>query len=208
MKTNQKGFEIVSVLIVIVIVGLIGVIGWYVWDRQAKEDSAGSNSNQSAAITKQLPPESLDYVKELVPSEWSIETMDYDDGGYSFISLTNKDNTCFVGANMVDMSEMQTLEEQRTEYYKANRSPLKEGQKLTELARTSLEVKTKDGSSKTVEAQSIKGEAFGDVWYKKLAVVDIQSEGDVNTYARTIEVLCDTEEKLQSAESAIQYIKF
>lgn len=207
-KLNAKGFSVIEVLLVLVVVGAIAAVGWYVYDRQAKDESTVSNNSQPVPEATKLPSESIDYAKESVPSEWSVETMDYIDGGYSFISFTNKDNKCWVGANLVEMPKKQTLEEQRTEYYKANLSPLKEGQKLSELSKTSLEVKTKDGDSKKIEAQSIKGEAFGEVWYKKLAIVDVHSSDNVYSYARTIEVMCDTEEKLQSAKAAVKYILF
>jgi len=36
MKTNEKGFSVVEILVVVVIVGLVGTVGWLVYDRQSK----------------------------------------------------------------------------------------------------------------------------------------------------------------------------
>lgn len=51
MKTNQKGFGAVEVLIVVVIVGLLGAVGWLVYDRQ--KNSAQENSNSSQPVQQE-----------------------------------------------------------------------------------------------------------------------------------------------------------
>lgn len=56
MKTNQKGFSVVEVLIVVVIVGLIGTVGWFVYDRQKSknnEQPVTQNSQQNQETIKQ-----------------------------------------------------------------------------------------------------------------------------------------------------------
>lgn len=47
MKTNQKGFSLVEILLIVVIVGLIGTVGWLVYDRQSSK-----SREQGIASTK------------------------------------------------------------------------------------------------------------------------------------------------------------
>ncbi len=49
MKSNQKGFSVVEILIVIVVVGLIGTVGWLVNDRQKNNKSTETASNSNTA---------------------------------------------------------------------------------------------------------------------------------------------------------------
>lgn len=57
MKTNQKGFSVVEVLIIVVVVGLVGTVGWLVYDRQKsnKTDtrSPTTNTNQQQGEPKE-----------------------------------------------------------------------------------------------------------------------------------------------------------
>jgi prepilin-type N-terminal cleavage/methylation domain-containing protein len=73
MKTNQKGFSVVEVLVVIVVVGLIGVVGWLVYDRQKSKTS--NTQPQSTAETN--PANS----KEKLPNGW----LKYDKSNYTFL---------------------------------------------------------------------------------------------------------------------------
>jgi Tfp pilus assembly protein PilE len=48
MKSNQKGFSVVEILIVIVVTGLIGTVGWLVYDRQnSKTDNQNTDTQTS-----------------------------------------------------------------------------------------------------------------------------------------------------------------
>ena len=47
MKSNQKGFSVVEILIVIVVVGLLGSVGWMVYDRQNNKDDKSTNTTQT-----------------------------------------------------------------------------------------------------------------------------------------------------------------
>lgn len=51
MKTNQKGFSVVEIIVVIVVIGLLGTVGWLVYDRQKGEVSS------KQASTAQTEPE-------------------------------------------------------------------------------------------------------------------------------------------------------
>jgi prepilin-type N-terminal cleavage/methylation domain-containing protein len=52
MKTNQKGFGALEVLIVIVIISVLGLAGWYVW-KIRNPKSASTNSSTTVKPTKQ-----------------------------------------------------------------------------------------------------------------------------------------------------------
>jgi prepilin-type N-terminal cleavage/methylation domain-containing protein len=49
MKSNQKGFSVVEILIVIVVVGLLGAVGWLLYDRQQSKSSNASNQQDSTS---------------------------------------------------------------------------------------------------------------------------------------------------------------
>jgi prepilin-type N-terminal cleavage/methylation domain-containing protein len=54
MKTNQKGFSVVEVLLVVAVVGLLGGVGWLVYDRQqSKNDTTQSTASQTSQTDKQ-----------------------------------------------------------------------------------------------------------------------------------------------------------
>lgn len=54
MKTTQKGFSVVEVMLLIVVVGLVGVVGWLVFDRQNnksdKKDPGISNQTSNTGL--------------------------------------------------------------------------------------------------------------------------------------------------------------
>lgn len=52
MKTNQKGFSVVEVIVVIVAVGLLGAVGWLVYDRQKpKTDSTTTTTQPTQTVS-------------------------------------------------------------------------------------------------------------------------------------------------------------
>ena len=55
MKSNQKGFSVVEILIVIVVVGLLGAVGWLVYDRQKSKTSETSNTQVSTSQKEETP---------------------------------------------------------------------------------------------------------------------------------------------------------
>ncbi len=75
MKTNQKGFSIVEILVVIVIVGLLGAVGWLVYDSQKDKTSETSNTSST---TKKAETPKQETVKPdpnagyLVVKEWGL----------------------------------------------------------------------------------------------------------------------------------------
>lgn len=57
MKSNQKGFSVVELLIVIVIIGLVGTVGWLVYDRQkSKSDDKVTTTQASQQDQKEETP--------------------------------------------------------------------------------------------------------------------------------------------------------
>lgn len=48
MKTNQKGFSVLEILIVVVVVGLLGAVGWLVYDRQKSKTSNQETNTQTS----------------------------------------------------------------------------------------------------------------------------------------------------------------
>lgn len=64
MKTNQKGFSTLEVILILVIVGLVGFVGWYVYDSSQKTNdtytaASKSSSSDSATIKKTESDDSL-----------------------------------------------------------------------------------------------------------------------------------------------------
>ena len=55
MKTNQKGFSVVEILIVIVVVGLLGAVGWLVYDRQKSKSNDKTTTQTTQQEQKQEP---------------------------------------------------------------------------------------------------------------------------------------------------------
>lgn len=48
MKTHQKGFSAIEILVVVVILGLVGAVGWLVYDRQQSNSDTKSEVSQTA----------------------------------------------------------------------------------------------------------------------------------------------------------------
>ncbi len=87
MKSNQKGFSVVEVLIVIVVVGLLGAVGWLVYDRQKNntnnKDASSTQETQSpndnADSTKDSAYKTLDGIKYTVPVSWKTAKEPFQD---------------------------------------------------------------------------------------------------------------------------------
>jgi flagellar basal body-associated protein FliL len=76
MKTNQKGFELVSILVIFVIVGLVGAIGWLVYDRQKSNKAADTTSTQQEPKVETVPDpseESTANTEYLIIKEWGVK---------------------------------------------------------------------------------------------------------------------------------------
>lgn len=66
MKTNQKGFSVVEILIVIVAVGLLGAVGWLVYDRQkSKSDTNDITTQTTEQTNEQTKPVVKEEIKQL-----------------------------------------------------------------------------------------------------------------------------------------------
>lgn len=52
MKTNQRGFGVIEILVIVLIIGLMATIGWLVYDRQNNASKTSDNSNQSTSQKK------------------------------------------------------------------------------------------------------------------------------------------------------------
>jgi prepilin-type N-terminal cleavage/methylation domain-containing protein len=53
MKTDQKGFSVVEVLVVLVILGLLGAVGWLVFDRQKNKPAPVTSTTQKTTDQKE-----------------------------------------------------------------------------------------------------------------------------------------------------------
>lgn len=53
MKTSQRGFSVVEILVAIVIVGLIGGVGWYIWQSTNKKGSEQPTAQTTEEIKKE-----------------------------------------------------------------------------------------------------------------------------------------------------------
>lgn len=77
MKTNQKGFSAIKILIVLIVVGLIGGAGWLAWGRQKSADKQVSTHSVVTRTddTKKLkkPVTTTPVQKYLELSEWHIK---------------------------------------------------------------------------------------------------------------------------------------
>ncbi len=72
MKTNQKGFSVVEILIIIVVVGLLGTLGWLVYDSiKSKTSSTQTGTPQKEEAPKQEA--SVPKEKFLEVKEWSVK---------------------------------------------------------------------------------------------------------------------------------------
>ncbi|MDO8265735.1 MAG: prepilin-type N-terminal cleavage/methylation domain-containing protein [Candidatus Saccharibacteria bacterium] len=71
MKSNQKGFSVVEILIVVVIVGLVGIVGWLVYDRQNNKTSETPNTQVTANQEEETP------LQETKPEQVNDETKDW-----------------------------------------------------------------------------------------------------------------------------------
>ena len=52
MKTDQKGFSVVEVVVVLVILGLLGAVGWLVFDRQKNKPAPVTSTTQKTTDQK------------------------------------------------------------------------------------------------------------------------------------------------------------
>jgi prepilin-type N-terminal cleavage/methylation domain-containing protein len=76
MKSNQKGFSVVEILIVIVVVGLLSAVGWLVYDRQKnKVDDkpvTHTSTTQKEETPKQETAKPDPNAGYLVVKEWGL----------------------------------------------------------------------------------------------------------------------------------------
>lgn len=67
MKSNQKGFGVVEILIIIVVVGLLGAVGWLVYDRQKSNTADSQTATQESEQQEETPKQEA---KLNVPEGW------------------------------------------------------------------------------------------------------------------------------------------
>lgn len=93
MRTNQKGFGAVEVVVAIVIVGLIATISWLVYDRQRsqtteKQDTTQQTSRETSGSDEDSSEQkTFAGIKYTQPSGWTTSTGPFNDsrsgnGGY------------------------------------------------------------------------------------------------------------------------------
>lgn len=70
MKTYQKGFSLVEILVVIVVVGLIGVVGWRIYDMQ---NNTTPQPTTTQPITQQEVKKPSLNEEYLIVKEWGLQ---------------------------------------------------------------------------------------------------------------------------------------
>lgn len=98
MKSNQKGFSAVELLLILVFIGVIGSVGWYVW--QSKNNSTSQITSNTNTDEKPKDPyegwrtyeSKLSGITFRYPSDWEftppVDVFKNDNGGESlFASL-------------------------------------------------------------------------------------------------------------------------
>ena len=82
MKTNQKGFSVVEILIVVVVVGLLGVVGWLIYERQ--QDSASKTSNaQTDTQQKEATTQETEAAKDPY-AEWETASFELAEASFKY----------------------------------------------------------------------------------------------------------------------------
>ncbi len=79
MKSDQKGFGVVEILLIVVVMGLIGIVGWIVYDRKDSDNESPANS-----VNTQSSQQDQDNTSETV-TESDVKTVD----GIKFTVLSN-----------------------------------------------------------------------------------------------------------------------
>lgn len=59
MKSNQKGFIFVEILIVLAVVGLIGGASWYIWQSKNKDNEATNTQRTQQSTTQQAAEQEI-----------------------------------------------------------------------------------------------------------------------------------------------------
>jgi prepilin-type N-terminal cleavage/methylation domain-containing protein len=73
MKTNQKGFSAIEILVVIIVVGLAATVGWLVYDRQKTNKTAINKPTPASKVSESTDQNSSTDSKPATPSE-SLKT--------------------------------------------------------------------------------------------------------------------------------------
>lgn len=79
MKTNQKGFSVVEVLLIVLVVGLLGAVGWLVYDRQQNQNEKATQPAATQAPTTSSTEQATE-AKEDSYAGWKS----YENGAISF----------------------------------------------------------------------------------------------------------------------------
>ena len=101
MKTNQKGFSVVELLIILVVVGLIGGVGWYVWQSRHKtEKPVTQSTTQTPAKTEtvkqvgQVISTADKKVQVTLPDAWHVRAGSSNADGKQIISVNTDTHLC------------------------------------------------------------------------------------------------------------------
>jgi prepilin-type N-terminal cleavage/methylation domain-containing protein len=138
MRSNQKGFSVVEILIVIAVVGVLGAVGWLVYDRQKNKADDKQVSTQTSQQEKQEEPKEetstpnpYEGWKESsnekwgfsfkYPAGWKVNTTE---SGYE-ASATSRVSVTTIGPSeskhdfmMVEVLDMTMVEMQSNQWFK------------------------------------------------------------------------------------------
>ncbi len=83
MKSNQKGFSVIEILLVIVVVGLIGTVGWLVYDRQNNNSDTTTEDTNTQVSQQEEVREAPEETESADPYEgWKSGSFKYTDLSY------------------------------------------------------------------------------------------------------------------------------
>lgn len=99
MKSNQKGFGVVEILIVVVVVGLLSIVGWLVYDRQkSKSDDKTSvvQASEQATTTNRVDTTIHEVIISLKSETDLAKLPDYTPASFkSYLAEKLRDNKPF-----------------------------------------------------------------------------------------------------------------
>lgn len=157
MKSNQKGFGVVEIIIIIVVVGLLGAVGWVVYDRQSNKASETTTTSSTQATTpqKEETPQT-ETVKQFNATSFSLDANKLPKGWTAtnntadIVTLTS--DGCFIEASKENDATLSSSKQ--TEGIQAlltnNDKTSSKGYVVTDKGTSTLTVYTSGGAAKVM----------------------------------------------------------
>ena len=120
MKSNQKGFSGLEILVITFIVGLIGVVGWLVYDRQKNKTDSKSTTAQTS---QQAQQESLNQETKITDQYEGWITYNDSNYGVSFkhpvnwnVSKSEKNGFLIITTSQITSAEIEANQDSLSKY--------------------------------------------------------------------------------------------